>query len=43
MRSLLPQLAESERAEYEFEGIKYRSKLEELPNDTKMLAMWQVN
>ena len=37
VRSLLPQLAELERAEYEFEGIKYRFKFEELPND--MLAM----
>jgi len=39
VRSLLPQIAELERAEYEFEGIKYRFKLEELPNDMKMLAM----
>ena len=39
VRSLLPQLAELERAAYEFEGIKYRFKLEELPNDMKMLAM----
>jgi len=39
VRSLLPQLAELERAEYEFEGIKYRFKLEELPKDMKMLAM----
>ena len=28
-----------ERAEYEFEGIKYRFQLVELPNDVKMLAM----
>ena len=39
VRSLLPQIADLERAEYEFEGIKYRFKLEELPNDMKMLAM----
>ena len=39
VRSFLPQLAEFERAEYEFDGIKYRFKLEELPNDMKMLAM----
>ena len=39
VRSLLPQIAELERAEYEFEGMKYRFKLEELPNDMKMLAM----
>ena len=39
VRSLLPQIAELERAEYEFEGIKFRFKLEELPNDMKMLAM----
>ena len=37
-RSLLPQLSESERTEYEFEDFKYRFKLEELPNDIKMLA-----
>ena len=35
VKSLLPQLAELERAKYEFEGIKYRFKLEELPNDIK--------
>ena len=39
VRSLLPQIAELERGEYEFEGIKFRFKLEELPNDMKMLAM----
>ena len=39
VRSLLPQLAELERAEFEFEGIKYRFRLEELPNDMKILAM----
>ena len=39
VQSLLPQIGELERAEYEFEGIKYRFKLEELPNDMKMLAM----
>jgi len=36
---LLPQLAELDRAECEFESIKYRFELEELPNDMKMLAM----
>ena len=40
VRSLLPQIAELERAEYEFEGIKYRFKLEELPND---LPCWQLS
>ena len=39
VRSLWPQIAELERAKYEFEGIKFRFKLEELPNDMKMLAM----
>ena len=39
VRSLLPQLAGLERAECEFEGIKCRFKLEELPNDMKMLAI----
>jgi len=39
VKSLLPQLAELERAEFELEGIKYRFKLEELPNDKKILAM----
>ena len=39
VRSLLPQLSELERTEYEFEDFKYRFKLEELPNDMKMLAM----
>ena len=38
VRSLLPQLSELERTEYEFEDFKYRFKLEELPNDMKMLA-----
>ena len=36
VRSLSPQLAELERAKYEFEGIKYRFKLEELSNDMKI-------
>ena len=39
VRSLLPQLSELERTEYEFEDFKYRFKLEELLNDMKMLAM----
>ena len=39
VRSLLPQLSELERTEFEFKGCKYRFKLEELPNDMKMLAM----
>ena len=39
VRSLWPQIAELERAKFEFEGIKFRFKLEELPNDMKMLAM----
>ena len=39
VRSLLPQIAELERGEYEFECINCRFKLEELPNDMKMLAM----
>ena len=39
VRSLLPQIAELERGEYEFECINFRFKLEELPNDMKMLAM----
>ena len=39
VRSLWPQIARLERAKYEFEGIKFRFKLEELPNDMKMLAM----
>ena len=39
VRSLLTQLAELERANYEFECIKYRFKLEELSNDMKMFAM----
>ena len=33
VRSLLPQLLELERTEFEFKGCKYRFKLEELPND----------
>ena len=37
--SLLPQLAELQRAEYIFEGIEYSFKLEELPKDMKLLAM----
>ena len=39
LRSLLPQLAELQRAEYIFEGIEYSFKLEELPKDMKLLAM----
>ena len=39
VRSLLPQISELERTELEFEDFKYRFKLEELPNDMKMLAM----
>lgn len=39
VRSLLPQIAELEREEFEFQGIKCRFKLEELPNDMKMIAM----
>ena len=39
VRSLLLKIAELGRAEYEFEGIKFRFKLEELPSDMKMLAM----
>ena len=39
VRSLLPQLSELERTEYEFKDFKYRFKLQELTNDMKMLAM----
>ena len=39
VRSLLPQPSQLERTEYEFEDFKYRFKLEEWPNDMKMLAM----
>jgi len=39
VRSLFSQLAELERAEFVFEGIKYRFRLEQLPNDMKILAM----
>ena len=37
VRSLLPQILDLERTE--FEDFKYKFKLEELPNDMKMLAM----
>ena len=39
VRSLLPQISELERQEFEFEDFKYRFKLEQLPNDMKMLGI----
>ena len=36
VRSLVPQIAELERTEYEFEGFKYRFRPKELPNDKTM-------
>ena len=39
VRSLLPQLSELERTEYEFKDFKNRFKLQELTNDMNLLPM----